>query len=93
MADINEQWHLKREVPIATIMTLVVAIASAAYFLAEQSNELKILRNDFINHVEVDNARLERQDARDALILESLRAIESDVVAIRIKLAKHNGDN
>jgi hypothetical protein len=80
-------WHLKKEVPIATIFTILISIATGAYYISSIEREVVIVKHDLQAHVLLDNTREERQAENDRIMLQEMREIRKDITAIKIAVA------
>lgn len=71
----EKQWHLDKRVPIAQMITVLVAIISGAWAISESYNELKTVKEDVGELKE----KVKAYDARDLRTAERLISLEEQI--------------
>ena len=81
------EWHLKKEVPIATILAMVGSIATGAFFVADIQSQVVIVQHELSSHIKIDAEREARHADSDREMLNELREIRKDITSIKVSLA------
>ena len=77
-------WHLKKEVPIATILAIILTVFTATIFIVG-------LRGDLDTHITMDQETWGTSKDNDKLILEKLDNLTEKVTAIKLEQAYRYG--
>lgn len=88
MTEHTDQWHLKREVPIATILTVIAAISAGSFWMADLRGDVDLHWQAFTQHVEQQSVDEGRREQVDREILDELKALRVDITELKISLAK-----
>jgi len=88
----SQQWHLKKEVPIATIITMIIGLVSGTIWIDRVRNDVDMHWQAFNAHVSIENDRRGANKEANGAILDELRTIRKDITSIKISLAKAGVD-
>lgn len=81
--DSREQWHFRKEVNLAHIITTLAAILSVGVFLANQDKRVTLLERTAEMQARIDAAQDVAMKEFKGEIKNDLREIKEDVKAIR----------
>ena len=84
---VDDGWHLKKEVPIATILTVLIAIGSGTLWMINIRSDVDLLRHDFAKHEIQDEKRERRADLTAERTLSTLNEIKDDITQIKVSVA------
>jgi len=90
--DSHESWHMKKEVPIATILAIFISISTGAFYISGLQAGLEMVNHDLIAHKQSDMEREGRQERADREMLSEMREMRKDLTSIKISIAG-NGIN
>lgn len=83
----NTSWHLKKEIPIATILAMISAIIVGSAWMLTMRADVNQNARDISTHVISDQRfRTETRDT-NKLILEKLEALREAVSGVKVELA------
>jgi len=83
----EQHWHLKKEIPIATILTLVSTIVIATISIAQIKSDVYLVQHDLKVHEQLDDRRESLQARNDERVYMLLESIQSDLSEIKVSVA------
>jgi len=89
VTSVDDHWHLKKEVPIATILTVLVAIGGGTMWVSNLRTDVDMHWQAFQQHVASEAERLKMSRSQNKAILLELKEMRKDVVTIKVNLARH----
>ena len=89
----EQHWHLKKEIPIATIGALVTSIIVGALYIAQIKGDVYLVQHDLRVHEQLDDRRENLQERDDARIYLLLESIQGDLSEIKVAVAVNKVKN
>jgi len=87
----EEHWHLKKEVPTATVMALAVSLVTLAGWIVSIRTDVDLHYQEFNTHVKQQASDEQRHDAVDKEILSELKSIRGALTKFMIEQAERQG--
>jgi len=84
----ENQWHLDKRVPIATIATLIVTVVGFTSWLDSIRNDVDLHWQAFQAHVDGESSRYAHSDTQNDRVLTELKEMRKDIVSIKVALAR-----
>jgi len=84
----ENQWHLDKRVPIATIATLVVTVIGFTSWLDTIRSDVDLHWQAFQSHVEGESGRYAHSDSQNERLLTELKEMRKDITSIKVALAR-----
>jgi len=89
----EQHWHLKKEIPIATIGALVTSIIVGALYIAQIKGDVYLVQHDLKVHEQLDDRRESLQERNDERVYLLLEAMQNDLNEIKIAVAVNKVKN
>ena len=87
----NIAWHMKKEIPIATILSIVASIFIGSWWMVDMRSDINQNARDLITHASYDEKYRTTERETSRLILKKLDAIQAKVSEMEVKQALRYG--
>jgi len=83
----ENNWHLDKRVPIATIASVLIAVVSFTTWMNSITREVDLHWQAFEQHVQSEGNRYSQSETQNYRVLTELKEMRKDITSIKVALA------